>query len=107
MVVKLLTNEKLATIDQSQGEAGDLRSDRGEAVLGQGEAGRHSGEALTSNRILELQMIFRQQLVCTITQKASTTSLLAPFSWMKAPISAFTFKNLLRHYAKQALSHGK
>ena len=25
------------------------------------------------------------------------------FSWLKAPTSAFTFKTLLRHYAKQAL----
>ena len=25
----------------------------------------------------------------------------------KAPTSAFTFKTLLRHYAKQALTHGK
>ena len=29
----------------------------------------------------------------TITEKA--------FSWLKAPTSAFTFKTLLRHYAKQ------
>ena len=26
------------------------------------------------------------------------------FSWLKAPASAFTFKILLRHYAKQALT---
>ena len=26
------------------------------------------------------------------------------FSWLKAPTSAFTFKTLLRHYAKQALT---
>ena len=29
------------------------------------------------------------------------------FSWLKAPTSAFTFKTLLRHYAKQALTQGK
>ena len=34
---------------------------------------------------------------CTITEKASTKA----FSWLKAPTSAFTFKTLLRHYAKQ------
>ena len=33
---------------------------------------------------------------CTITEKAPTRA----FSWLKA---AFTFKTLLRHYAKQAL----
>ena len=37
---------------------------------------------------------------CTITEKAPTRA----FSWMKAPTSAFTFKTLLRHYAKQALT---
>ena len=28
-------------------------------------------------------------------------------SWLKAPTSAFTLKNLLRHYAKQAFKYGK
>ena len=37
---------------------------------------------------------------CTITEKASTKA----FSWLKAPTSAFTFKTLLRHYAKRALT---
>ena len=27
-----------------------------------------------------------------------------PYSWLKAPTSAFTFKTLLRHYAKRALT---
>ena len=40
------------------------------------------------------------QLVFTITEKAPTRA----FSWLKAPTSAFTFKTLLRHYAKQALN---
>ena len=30
--------------------------------------------------------------------------LLGPFSWLKAPTSAFTFNTLLRHNAKQALN---
>ena len=38
--------------------------------------------------------------VLTITEKAPTRA----FSWMKASSSAFTFKTLLRHYAKQALT---
>ena len=29
------------------------------------------------------------------------------FSWLKAPTGAFTFKALLRHYAKWVLTHGK
>ena len=37
---------------------------------------------------------------CTITEKAPTRA----FSWLKAPTSAFIFKTLLRHYAKQALT---
>ena len=34
----------------------------------------------------------------TITGKASTRA----FSWLKAPTSAFTFKNLFKHYAEEA-----
>ena len=37
---------------------------------------------------------------CTIMEKAPTRA----FSWLKVPTSAFTFKTLLRHYAKQALT---
>ena len=40
------------------------------------------------------------QPVFTITEKAPTRA----FSWLKAPISAFTFKILLRHCAKRALT---
>ena len=36
----------------------------------------------------------------TITEKAPARV----FSWLKAPTSAFTFKKLLRHYAKQTLT---
>ena len=39
------------------------------------------------------------QPVFTITEKAPTRA----FSWLKAATTAFTFKTLLRHYAKQAL----
>ena len=35
-----------------------------------------------------------------ITEKAPTRA----FAWLKAPTSAFTFKTLLRHYAKQTLT---
>ena len=42
--------------------------------------------ANTHSLLLELQTIHRA------------------FSWSKAPTSAITFKNLLRHYAKQALT---
>ena len=41
------------------------------------------------------------QSVFTITEKAPTRA----FSCLKAPTSAFTFKTLLRHYAKRALTH--
>ena len=37
-----------------------------------------------------------------ITEKAPTST--RAFSWLKAPTSAFTFKTLLRHCAKQALT---
>ena len=37
---------------------------------------------------------------CTITEKAPTRA----FSWLKAATTAFTFKTLLRHYAKRVLT---
>ena len=37
---------------------------------------------------------------CTIMEKAPARA----FSWLKAATTAFTFKTLLRHYAKQALT---
>ena len=37
---------------------------------------------------------------CTITEKAPTRA----FSWLKAVTTAFTFKTLLRHYAKRTLT---
>ena len=37
---------------------------------------------------------------CTIMEKDPTRAI----SWLKAPTSAFTFKTLLRHYAKRALT---
>ena len=46
---------------------------------------------------LELQTNLRKDF--TIVEKA--------FSWLKAHASTFTFKTLLRHYAKQAPKHCK
>ena len=40
------------------------------------------------------------QLVYTITEKAPTKA----FSWLKAAITAFTFKTLSKHNAKQTLT---
>ena len=40
------------------------------------------------------------QAVFIITEEAPTRA----FCWLKAPTSAFTFKTLLRHYAKRALT---
>ena len=51
--------------------------------------------------LLELQTKARKDF--TIMEKASTRI----FSWLKAPTSTFTFKTLLRHYAKQAETHSK
>ena len=38
------------------------------------------------------------RLSCTITEKVPTRA------WVKAATTAFTFKTLLRHYAKRALT---
>ena len=47
---------------------------------------------------LELLAINRRS--CTITEKAPTRA----FSWLKVANTTFTFKTLLRHYAKWALT---
>ena len=41
-----------------------------------------------------------EDFTITVTEKAPTRA----FSWLKAATSAFTFKTLLRHYAKQTLT---
>ena len=46
---------------------------------------------------LELQMNLED---FTITEEAPTRA----FSWLKASTSTFTFKTLLKHYAKRALT---
>ena len=53
------------------------------------------GRALSG---VELLTINRQS--CTITEKAPTRA----FSWLKVATTALTFKTLLRHYAKWALT---
>ena len=40
--------------------------------------------------------------IFTIMEKASTRA----FSWLKVATTAFTFKTLSRHFAKQVLTHG-
>ena len=56
------------------------------------------GVAVACNIILELLTKYRRS--CTITEKAPTRA----FSWLKAATTAFTFKTLLRHYAKRVLT---
>ena len=62
-----------------------------------GDRGRHVCRAL----LLELQTKIREYF--TITEEAPIWA----FSCLKAPTSAFTFKALLRHYTKWALTHCK
>ena len=52
---------------------------------------------LEQNKYTMFQVISN---VFTVTEKAPTRA----FSWLKAHTSTFTFKTLLRHYAKQALT---
>ena len=55
----------------------------------------NSGLQIQSRVVLQMKAIRR----FVITEKAPTRA----FSWLKAAITAFTFKTLLRHYAKRAL----
>ena len=54
---------------------------------------------------LVLGSAVKRSIGLTITEKAPTRA----FSWFKAATTAFTFKKLLRHYAKWTLTpaHGK
>ena len=53
--------------------------------------------------IVELQTKVREVLSRIITEMTP----LRAFSWLKAATTAFTFKTLLRQYAKWTLTHGK
>ena len=57
---------------------------------------RQPGESRPCLLMLQTKAIRR----FVITEKAPTRA----FSWLKAAATAFTFKTLLRHYAKQALT---
>ena len=66
----------------------------------------HSSACVTHNTPLQYFLSWRLELVTkvneifTITEKAPARS----SSWLKVPTSVFTFKTLLRHYAKWALT---
>ena len=63
--------------------------------------GRSPGRAATGWALeLEIQMKVSTRRLA-IMEKAPTSS---AFSWLKVATTAFTFKTLLRHYAKQALT---
>ena len=63
------------------------------------EAGEAEGESMLARLVL-CSAPSVPQPVFTITEKAPTRA----FSWVTAPTSALTFKTLLRHYAKRALT---
>ena len=53
-----------------------------------------------------LPLVREEDLVLELCSAPSVPQLVPTraFSWLKAPTSAFTFKTLLRHYAKRALT---
>ena len=99
---------------QAEGEEGGdkapdpARVARGGAPAAAGQPGGGGGVeaapaaarqlALQAGQQVELQTNVREDF--TITEKAPTRA----FSWLKAPTSAFTFKTLVRHYAKRAFT---
>ena len=54
-------------------------------------------------RVLLLEL----QTIHWFSQSQRRPQLTRAFSLMKAPIIAFTFKTLLKHYVKQVSKHGK
>ena len=64
-----------------------------------------SSPVLTLRESIDIKLCFmiraaNDPSVLSITAKAPTRA----FSWLKAPTSTFTFKTLLRHSAKRALT---
>ena len=72
------------------------RSSHSAAVLGD----RSTRTAVTLARSLQQSLKRRSTRRFVITEKAPTRA----FSWLTAATTAFTFKTLLRHYAKQSLT---
>ena len=78
----------------------------------QGAAGQVSGHhprharAHQADQVTELQTNLRYDNAMFYNQEEGPY-LARAFSWLKGPTSTFTLKTLLRHYAKQALNHGK
>ena len=58
------------------------------------------GEHLYIINDTQVELLAINRRSCTITEKAPTRA----FSWLKVATTAFTFKTLLRHYAKRALA---
>ena len=83
--------------------------DRGMSLLVQDESYRH-GSFLELVVIINIPKYYYVVIITSaskscirgfvITEKAPTRA----FSWLKAATTAFTFKILLRHYAKRALT---
>ena len=69
-------------------------------VAGQAGAGAEQGEAGRSSEGPRQGGHQGHQVGFTIMKKAPTRA----FSWLKAATAAFTFKTLLRHNAKRALT---
>ena len=65
----------------------------------------HPHSAFSRHYLLELQTKVKRRFA-KISQSQESPQLRA-FSWLKAPTRAFTFKTLLRYYAKQAPKHSK
>ena len=59
--------------------------------------------------LLELETMVTMGITCLakcLNRFLNVKALVGAFSWLKVPTSAFTFKNLLRHFAKQVITHG-
>ena len=61
---------------------------------------RERSPAVRRGRVSVSTSASKSSIRFVITEKAPTRA----FSWLKAATTAFTFKTLLRHYAKRALT---
>ena len=79
---------------------GDVKAVHGHQV--------HVGDLLGCRRHVLGELVLGVELETKVILRFFTiTAPTGAFSWLKAPTSTFTFKTLLRHYAKRALTPQK
>ena len=84
----------------SQPETTDNQCQSDQFIISGGTPVPATCGTLTGSHSKNMELLLINRLTCTITEKAPTRS----FTRLKVATNAFTYKTLLRHYAKRALT---